>query len=84
MINRRFQIAISHHTASDTAGAGAPLSRWGRFKTLLASLVFAIAAIAVVIVAFIFGYAIAAVVCVVIVIVIAFVLIKSVLQRAVR
>jgi hypothetical protein len=79
-VKRRFQIVITQPSRSE-AGNGAPLTRFGRFKTLLAGLALVTVALAVLIAALILGYIIAALASIVVIGVIAVLFVNSLFRR---
>ena len=79
-MQRRFQIVISHPSGSE-AGNTPPLTRVGRFKTLMAGLALVTVALAVLIAALVLGYIIAAVASIVLIVVIAILFAKSSFRR---
>jgi len=80
VMNRRFQIVLSHPSGSE-AGKAAPLTRFERFKTLMAGLALVTVALAILIAALILGYIIAAVASIVVIVVIAVLFVKSLFRR---
>jgi hypothetical protein len=77
-MNRRFQIVISHPSRSEAA---TPLTRFGRFKTLMVGLALVTVALAVLIAALILGYIISAVASIIVIVVIAVLFVKSLFRR---
>lgn len=81
VMKSRLQIVIAGRAGENDPAASSRLTRFGRFKRLLAGLALAAIIITLLIVAVILGYIIAAVLCAVIVIALAVLLVKSTFHR---
>ncbi len=80
IVNRRFQIVIASPRANE-AGNTYRLTRFARFKNLLAGLALITLALGVLFAALILGYLIAAILSIVVIVVIAVLFVKSFFRR---